>query len=129
MRTCRFLALLSLWACAPTPSATLGPIPSCISEGHAADFLRSITGEFLRDANWTRDVGWKAVPSDIVLITEGPMCKRASKALAQAVTPTRLDSVAVVRAGNRYTAIRTGQLDVILVLDDNGHDLRATVLE
>jgi hypothetical protein len=100
-----------------------------VSEGHAVDFLRSITREFAADSDFTRDVGWKDPTTEVTLVSEGRMCARAAKALSRAVTPTRLDSVAIVRAGNRYTAVRTGELDVILVLDANGHLLKAAVLE
>jgi hypothetical protein len=93
------------------------------------DFLRSITGEWLADTTRKRDFGWKAEVSDIRVVAGGPTCGRASKILGQTATPTRLDSVAVVRAGNRYTTVRTGQVDVIVILDEQFRKIHTAVLE
>jgi hypothetical protein len=124
-----FFGLCVLFACAPQPSDSLGPRPHCISEGRAVDFLRSITREWLADSARRHEFGWKGEVSDIQVVSGGPICSRAAKVLAQTATPTRLDSVAVVRAGNRYTAVRTGQVDVIVLLDEDAQKIHTAVLQ
>src|SRR5262245_25531766 len=125
----QYLFALLVLACGSRPPDPLGPRAYCVSEGRAVDFLRSITGEWLADSARRAGLGWKAQVSDVQVVTDGPMCNRAAKVLAQTATPTRLDSVVVARAGNRYTAVRTGQVDVIVVLDEHARKIHTAVLE
>jgi len=37
--------------------------------------------------------------------------------------------VVVIRAGNRYTTLRTSDVDVVLLLDEGGQHLDAAVLQ
>jgi hypothetical protein len=95
---------------------------------HSA-LLRSITAEQLADSAWARRLGWRGDVEGVQLVTHARMCAVAAVALDRSVTPTRTDSVAFVRAGNRYTTLRTGQVDAVLMLDENGRKLEPSGLE
>ena len=107
----------------------LATVP-CVTEGRALNFLQSITSEWLRDSAWMADLDWQVGAAGAHVVSDSPICGEAVDALTgwggKEGPP---DSVAVVRAGNRYTTVRVDALDVILVLDERGRYLKAGILE
>jgi hypothetical protein len=60
----------------------------------------------------------------------GPICQEAVVELTGwGEKPAPPNFVAVLKAGNRYTAVRVDALDVIMVLEEAGHNLKAGILE
>ena len=91
--------------------------------------FESITREWLADSAGMTQAGWRGSPADIRLVKAPALCLRAVEELSGWGTRTRPDSVAVLRVGNRYTALRVDDLNVIMLLDERGHHVRAAVLQ
>jgi hypothetical protein len=117
-------------ACSSRAPQSLAPASApCVVEGEALDFLKGITGEWLNDSADMAQVGWRASLKEVEVVSLSPICLRAVEELTDWGSRTRPDSVAVLRAGNRYTAVRVDDLNVVMLLDEGGRQVRAGVLQ
>jgi hypothetical protein len=129
MKILLWLAVLGLGCIPKTAHRPASAAAPCVTKGEALAFLKSITGELLADSAWIAQTGWRASLKEIEVIGASAICLHAVEELTGWGRPTRPDSVAVLRAGNRYTSVRVDDLNVIMLLDERGHQVRAAVLE
>jgi hypothetical protein len=127
------IALLAgaMAACA-SPPGPLTPSRSspCVREGKALDFLRGITHEWVRDSSLRAALEWRTAANEEPAIADAGICQQAVEELTgwggHAQAP---DSVGVLKVGNRYTAVRVDGLNIVMVLNEAGHQIYAGVLE